>query len=168
MQQQTTQEQPRPAGLAARYSPTEPTPLGGYATLLGVWSAGMVGFLAAFSDRIPRRLSWGDFALMSIATHKLARIVTKDWVTAPLRAPFVQYEKSIGGGEVSEKPRGEGMRKAVGDLVTCNWCIAPWIAAGLGAGFVLSPRITRFVATIFSAVAVSDTLQHVYAAAKKL
>jgi hypothetical protein len=153
----------------AGYSPNEPMPLAGYTALLGIWSTGVGAFLAAFSDRLPRRVSWSDFAVMSLATHKLARIVTKDFVTSPLRAPFVRYEKSAGGGEVVEKTRGSGsMRRAVGDLLTCNWCIAPWIAAALGAGFVLRPRVARFVATMFSAVAISDALQHAYNAEKKI
>ncbi|MGE5186637.1 MAG: DUF1360 domain-containing protein [Acidobacteriota bacterium] len=167
--QPTTQSQAeRRPTVAVEYSPNEPMPLRGYAALLGIWTAGVTTFVALYADRLPRRIAWGDFVLMSIATHKLARIVTKDWVTSPLRAPFVRYQKSIGGGEVEEKARGEGFRRAVGDLVTCNWCIAPWIAAALGAGFVLSPRITRFVSTLFGAVAISDVLQHLYAAEKKL
>jgi hypothetical protein len=155
-------------GLFSGYSPQEPMPLGGYAALVGAWGTGVTAFLAAFHDRLPERMRWSDFALLSIATHKLARIITKDWVTSPLRAPFVRYEKSLGGGEVAEKARGSGLRRAIGDLLTCNWCIAPWIAAALAGGFVLQPRVARFVATMFSAVAISDALQHVYNAEKKL
>lgn len=156
------------AGVFAGYSPDEPVPLGGYAMLAGIWGAGVAAFLAACGDRLPRRTSWSDFALLAVATHKLARIVTKDWVTSPLRAPFVRYEKSIGAGEVEEKSRGGGLRRAIGDLLTCNWCIAPWIATLLGAGFVLRPRATRFLSMVFSAVAVSDALQHLYNAEKRL
>ena len=155
------------AGIFTGYSPNEPTPLGGYAMLVGIWGAGVAAFLAAFADRLPRRVTWSDFAMMSLATHKLARIATSDWVTSPLRAPFVRYEKSAGAGEVVEKSRGTGLRRAVGDLVTCKWCIAPWIAAALGAGFVLAPRATRFLATVFGAVAISDALQHAYNAEKR-
>jgi len=155
-------------GLFAGYSPEEPMPLAGYAALLGIWSAGVGAFLAVFSERLPTRVSWSDFAVMSLATHKLARIVTKDFVTSPVRAPFVRYKKTAGAGEVVEKARGSGMRRAIGDLLTCNWCIAPWIAGALGAGFVVRPKIARFVATLFSAVAISDALQHAYNAEKRL
>jgi hypothetical protein len=168
-----TTERPRETrpdghGVFAGYSPDEPMPLGGYATLLGIWGSAVTAFLAAFGDRLPRRMGWGDFALLSIATHKLARIVTKDWVTSPLRAPFVRYQRSTGGGEVQEQARGTGLRRAIGDLLTCNWCIAPWIAAGLAAGLVVQPRATRFLASVFGAVAISDSLQHAYNAEKRL
>jgi Protein of unknown function (DUF1360) len=66
-------------------------PLGGYATLLGIWGTEVGAFLAAFHKRLPKRMSWTDFVLLSVATHKLSRIVTKDWVTSLLRAPFVRY-----------------------------------------------------------------------------
>ena len=104
---------------------------------------------------------------MGVATHKLTRLITKDWVTAPLRAPFTEYKESAGGGEVIEKSRGEGLQRAIGDLVTCPWCSAPWVAATLGFGFVFAPRVTRFVSGIFAGVTVSDFLQHVYEAAKE-
>lgn len=163
-----SRERANGAGVFAGYSPDQPMPLGGYATLVGIWGAGVAAFLAACAGRLPKRTSWGDFALLAVATHKLARMVTKDGVTSPLRAPFVRYEKSIGGGEVEEQARGRGLRRAIGDLVTCNWCIAPWIAALLGAGFVVRPRATRFLTTVFGAVAVSDALQHLYNAEKRL
>jgi len=82
-------------------------------------------------------------------------------------APFTHYEKSIGSGEVLEKARGSGLRRAVGDLLTCSWCIGPWIATGLGVGLVLQPKITRFIASVFVAMTASDFLHHAYAAAKK-
>ncbi|HEY1814576.1 MAG TPA: DUF1360 domain-containing protein [Kofleriaceae bacterium] len=164
--QQHTIDTPR--GLVARYSPTEATPLAAHATLMTIWAAGMTTFLATCADRLPKQIPWRDLALMSIATHKLARIATKDRVTSPLRAPFVRYQKSTGSGEVAERARGHGMQRAIGELVTCPLCIAPWIAGALGIGFVLAPRVTRFVAGVFAAVAVSDSLQHIYAAEKKL
>lgn len=166
---------PRPASndrqrsdLSRAYSPDEPTPLGGYAALMGTYVAAAGGFLVLGRDRLPERISLGDFALLAVATHKLARIVTKDWVTSPLRAPFVEYQESAGSGEVVEKARGTGLRRALGDLLTCPWCIGPWVAGALFAGFTAAPRATRTLATIFSAVAVSDSLHQIYAAEQKL
>src|SRR5690606_16199477 len=106
-------------GPFAGYS-DEPTPLAGYALLLAGWT-GLFGGLLVAGDRrgiLPERIATGDIVLTGIATHKLTRIVTRDWVTSPIRAPFVRYEASVGGGEVSEKARGRGLRRAVGDLLT--------------------------------------------------
>ncbi|MEX2542416.1 MAG: DUF1360 domain-containing protein [Trueperaceae bacterium] len=156
--------------VTAGYS-EQPAPLGSYAGFLAAFGAGFLGFLAASRrlDRpLPERFSTQDVLLLGVATHKLTRIVTRDWVTSPLRAPFTSYEGSTGGGEVKERPRGRGFQRATGELLTCPWCFAPWTAAGLGYGLVLAPRGTRFVATLFAAVALSDYLQHGYNRVKQL
>lgn len=63
--------------------------------------------------------------------------------------------------------RGTGLRKAIGDLVTCPWCTGPWVAGALMAGLVSRPRATRVIAGGFAAVAVSDFLHHAYQAFKE-
>lgn len=138
-------------------------PLGGYAALVGAYTTifGGIGALLARSRRLPR-LSPGDIALAGVATHKLTRILTRDWVTIPLRAPFTEFVESSGSGEVEEKARGTGIRRALGDLLTCNYCTGPWIAGALVAGMAAAPRATRAIASVFAAVAVSDFLHEGY------
>ncbi|HUS13257.1 MAG TPA: DUF1360 domain-containing protein [Pyrinomonadaceae bacterium] len=156
--------------LFAGYKGGEEMPLAGYATLVGVYNAGFAAALLAArqSDReLPDRASLSDVLLLGIATHKLGRIITKDWVTSPLRAPFTEYKESAGGGEVNEKSRGKGLQRAVGDLLTCPWCIAPWVASALAFGFVFKPRTTRFICRVFTAVTISDFLQHAYNGVKE-
>ena len=108
----------------------------------------------------------GDLLLLGVATHKLARLITKDAVTSPLRAPFVRLKDSAGEGEVEEEPRGEGMQKALGDLVTCPYCIGVWIATPLWFGMLLAPRLTRFVAGVLVTVTGADFMHRVYVKAK--
>src|SRR5216110_1606458 len=107
-----------------------------YATLLGFYiaSVAVLTGLATEKDRFPRRFSLLDLALLGIATHKLSRIVAKDRITSILRAPFVSYIRSSGAGEVKEEPRGRGIQRAIGTLVSCPYCIGPWSAAVLGFG----------------------------------
>ncbi len=156
--------------IVAGYRGGDETPLAGYATLVGVYNAAFAAMLLAAKNsgkEFPEKVRSADLVLMGIATHKLTRLITKDWVTAPLRAPFTEYKKSARGGEVIEKSRGQGVQRAIGDLVTCQFCAAPWVAAALGFGFLFAPRITRFVSGVFAAVAVSDYLQHAYEATKE-
>jgi len=116
-------------------------------------------------DDLPE-LNWGDLLLLGIATHKLSRIVTKDLVTSPFRAPFVKFKKSAGAGEVEEEARGEGLQEAVGDLITCPYCMAPWVASALIFAHTCAPRATRLICSIFFATAASDFLNQVYAKVK--
>ncbi|MDX1584798.1 MAG: DUF1360 domain-containing protein, partial [Thermoanaerobaculia bacterium] len=117
---------------------------------------------------IPEKVSIRDMVLFGLATHKITLIATKDWVTAPLRAPFTRYEKSLGSGEVAETSRGDGLQRAIGDLLTCPWCSGPWIAGALFTGFLINPKAARLLASMFSSVAVSDWLHHAYGAMKRI
>jgi hypothetical protein len=159
----------RESGPLSGYS-RDPVPLAAYAGFLGAFGLAFAGFQLTnrlARRQLPQRLDPADVVLLGVATHKLTRIITRDWVTSPLRAPFTTYEGSSGGGEVKERPRGTGLKRATGELLTCPWCFAPWTAAGLFYGLVLAPRSTRFVASLFTAVAVSDYLQYAYMGVKK-
>ena len=141
-------------------------PLGGYVTTMGVYGAtvaavSVAGVLAG--RRLPERVAPYDIALLGVATHKLSRTITKETVTAPLRAPFTEFGGPQGQGELHEEVRGHGLRHTLGELLTCPFCLAQWIGTGMAAGLVLAPRQTRLVAATFTAVAISDTLQNVYA-----
>lgn len=143
-------------------------PLGGYAALLASYAALFgIPLLRARGRRLPSELSIRDLLLLGVATHKLTRIATRDWVTAPLRAPFTQFKENAGAGEVAEKSRGQGLQRALGDLLTCRWCFAPWVAGALMSGLALRPRATRVVMETFSAVALSDFLQFAYDAVRE-
>ncbi len=156
------------AGLLHGYS-EQPRPLGGYAALVAVFTIGLgSAFVAAneSDDELPK-LGWSDLLLFGIATHKLSRIVTKDLVTSPFRAPFVKFKKSAGAGEVEEEARGEGLQEAIGDLITCPYCIAPWIASAMVFASAHAPRATRVIGGIFAITAGSDFLNRLYVKAKE-
>lgn len=142
-----------------------PIPLGSYAALATAFNAALVAGIAATRDDLPERFSPGDLVLLGVATHKYSRLVAKDRVTSFLRAPFVRYQGDAGPSEVEEAPRGEGPRRAIGELVGCPFCVGLWVATGLGLGFVAAPRVTRFVAGIGAALAVADFLHLAHAAA---
>src|SRR5947208_12201236 len=140
-----------------------------YATLLGFYltSVAVLTGIAVQQGRLPRKFSLLDLALLGMATHKLSRIVAKDRITSILRAPFVNYIRSAGAGEVEEEPRGRGIQRGIGHLVSCPYCMAPWCATVLAFGLVFAPRVTRFFAGILGSVAISDFLHRAYLAAKE-
>jgi hypothetical protein len=135
-----------------------------YATLLGFYlaSAAILTGIAVQQHRLPRKFGLLDLALLGIATHKLSRIVAKDRITGILRAPFVSYIRSSGAGEVEEEPRGSGIQRGIGHLISCPYCMAPWCATALAFGFVFAPRVTRFFAGILVSVTASDFLHRAY------
>jgi hypothetical protein len=149
----------------AGHSPGQERPLGGYATLMGLFGVAVGGFavwMRRSGRELPERVSPGDLALITLATHKTSRLVAKDRVTSTVRAPFTRFEGDAGPGEVSEKARGRGLRRAIGELLICPYCVGLWIAAAFAAGLVVSPRATRWVASVLTAVFWSDLLQIAY------
>lgn len=139
-----------------------------YAVMLAFYlsSVAAITGIAIEQDRLPKRPSLLDLALLGVATHKLSRIIAKDRITGILRAPFVNYIRSCGAGEVEEEPRGHGFQRGIGNLVSCPYCMAPWSATALAFGFIFAPRVARFFAGILTSVAISDFLHQAYLKAK--
>jgi hypothetical protein len=142
-------------------------PLASYSALIVAFlgSVGSVFGAAAARRSLPDKLSVYDLALAGIAGHKLSRLIVTDEVAAPLRAPFVSVSERD-GGTLTEEPRGEGLRRAVGELMTCPSCVGQWACAAFVVGLITAPRVTRATASVFVADAVSDFLHVAYRASK--
>jgi len=149
--------------------PHERPPFRTYAALAAVLNTGFAGALAAAkrSGRLPETVSTRDLVLIGVASHKLSRLVAKDKVTAFLRAPFTEYQGRGGPGEVEERARGEGVRGAVGELLTCPYCLGLWATGAFHAGLMFAPRVTRVTASTLTALTLSDFLQIAYKAAEE-
>jgi uncharacterized protein DUF1360 len=151
--------------IVAGYAPEEDRPLGGYARLMAVFLSAAGGFAAwvHHSGReLPERVGAADLALITVATHKASRLIAKDRVTSAVRAPFTQFEAEGGPAEVEEHARGSGLRRVLGELLTCPYCLSVWIATVLTAGLTVAPRPTRWVASVLTADFGSDVLQIAY------
>jgi hypothetical protein len=156
-------------GVFGGYAPPrERPPFGAYAVFTTAFNTAFAGALAAAarSGRLPERVEAGDVVLVGVATHKLSRMITKDRVMAFARAPFTEYQEPGGAGEVEERARGDGLRRAVGELLVCPYCLGLWTSAGMHAGLLFAPRVTRTVASTFTALAIADFLQIAYKAAE--
>lgn len=157
--------------MVAGYSPEEPKPLGGYAELAGVFHVLLGAGIVAAARRDPDSLDApraADLALIAVATHKLSRLVTKDKVTSFLRAPFTEYhEDATTHGEVEEVPRGFGLQRSIGELLTCPYCMGQWIVGAFAVGYALDRRRTRWFASLYAAMTLADFLHLAYLRATK-
>jgi len=153
----------------AGHSPNQERALGGYAALMGAFlgtSSAFTGWMWHSKRSLPGRIAAPDLALLTVATHKASRLIAKDRVTSTVRAPFTRYEGDAGPGEVSESARGNGLRRAVGELLICPYCIDLWIASALTAALLVAPRPTRWLATVLTMLCGADALQIVYTKAE--
>jgi len=148
------------------YSHGEPRPLGGLLGAMGTYAAltgAGVAAVRAAGKELPTRIPLGDAVLLTVATFRLSRTIAKDPVTSPLRAPFTTFQGTSGEAEVAEEIRVHGgARHAIGELVTCPFCLAQWVATGLVLGYVAAPRATRLAALTMTAVAGADVAQFAY------
>ncbi len=165
------QERSEGNGLVAEYSgeAEDERPLAGYAAVMAVYGAAVAtaGVLVRRRGRQLPNVSFGDIVLVGVATHKLSRRLSKSSVTSPLRAPFTRYKGVAGPAELAEDAQGRGVRKAVGELVTCPFCISQWVSTGFMFGLALAPRATRMGASVFASLALADFLQFGYAWAEQ-
>lgn len=141
-----------------------PDVLQGYAVLLSGYVA--LGGVCAWAIRRQRRtvdpLPPLDILSYAIATQHLSRLLSKDSVTAVVRAPFTRFKEAAGEGELNEEVRGTGLRHAVGELLTCPFCVSQWVATGLITGRILLPQLTTAVVSLSVIARVSDYLQLLY------
>ncbi len=158
-------EPPKEAERTATRAPPE-RPVGGYAVLIGLFTAlvgGFTAWLRATGRELPERVPASDLLLVTVATHKASRLVSRDRVTSAVRAPFTEVEETPGEARApEERPAGSGARRAVGELVLCPYCLSVWIASAFAAGLVVAPRPTRWAAGILATVFGSDVLQIAY------
>jgi hypothetical protein len=103
-------------------------------------------------------ISGRELVPISVATFALSKVIAREKIGAWLREPFVEMDH----GE--RKPRGRGLRRVVGELVTCTRCVGTWSSLGLVGLRVTRPREGRVVATILAASALNDFMQAGFAA----
>jgi uncharacterized protein DUF1360 len=137
-------------------------PYDSYAAIVGAFVGGLgaAAVLSRALGREPRELTTVDLLALAGATFKASRTISHDKVASFLREPFVEGEAYDG----DEEPAGEGMQRAIGELVTCSRCVGTWAAAGLAASQVVMPRFGRLVTWSLAASAANDFLQTAFVA----
>jgi hypothetical protein len=125
-----------------------------YAAIVGTFFAGL-GVVSLLARRSPPATAL-DLVALSAATFKAARTLSEDRVGSFIREPFVEGEE--------ERPAGEGLQRALGELVTCSRCVGTWVAAGLASTQMVAPRFGRALTWTLGAAAANDFLQAGFAA----
>jgi hypothetical protein len=120
-----------------------------YAALSALFWAGLLAAARAGRGRLAEPTSAADLLSLGLASAKIGSTVAEDRVTVFLRRPFAD-------GPAAVQPSGNGLRRAVGELVTCPHCVSLWAAGALAAAQLARPRETRLVTRVFAAYALAD------------
>jgi len=137
---------------------TDRPPYAAYASIMAVFAGGLgaAGAVARALRRDPHCHTTLDFLILGAAVFKASRTLSHDRVTSFMREPFVRGHAHDGEGE---EPVAGGMEQAIGELVTCSRCAGAWVAAGLAATQIISPRFGRLLTWSLGSAAVNDFLQ---------
>ena len=129
-------------------------PYEAYATIVGSFFAGL-GVVSLLARRSPPATAL-DLVALSAATFKASRTLSHERVASFVREPFVEGDE--------ERPAGEGLQRALGELVTCSRCVGTWVAAGLASSQMVAPRFGRALTWTLGAAAANDFLQAAFSA----
>jgi hypothetical protein len=129
-------------------TPTEPSD---YATLSLVYGSLLAALAASARDREP--IAPNELLPLSAATFALSKLIVREKAETWIRRPFVDEDP----GE--SRPRGRGMRYAIGELLTCTRCTGAWGALALVGLRLHAPRTGRTVTAVLAASAGNDLFQ---------
>jgi hypothetical protein len=131
-----------------------PTDASDYAAINAVYAALIATVLFSTRERHARDpISGRELIPISAATFALSKVIAREKIGSWMREPFVEQS----GGE--RRPRGRGLRRAVGELVTCTRCVGAWSALGIVGLRLAAPDSGRIVTNVLAASAGNDWLQ---------
>jgi hypothetical protein len=131
--------------------PAEPVD---YAAINAVYGALMTTLVLTTRERAREEpISGRELIPIAAATFALSKVIAREKIGTWVREPFVEQD----GGE--RRPRGNRLRGAVGELITCTRCVGAWSALGIVALRVADPRSGRIVTNVLAASAINDWMQ---------
>jgi hypothetical protein len=107
----------------------------------------------AYGSRRHSPLDRSELVPLAAASFALAKLIGKEKVETWVRQPFVDELPD------GRRPKGGGMRYAVGELLTCTRCLGAWTALGLVSLRLNVPEVGRTVTTVLATSAGNDFLQ---------
>jgi Protein of unknown function (DUF1360) len=130
-------------------TPTKPVD---YAALSAGYGA-LLGAIVLGAREHPDPLLRQEIVALGLATFALSKLIAKEKVETWVREPFVEETPH------GRRPKGSGLRYAIGELLTCTRCVGAWSSLGLVALRVTRPREAKVVTAVLATSAVNDFLQ---------
>lgn len=118
----------------------------GYGALLG---AAVLAARGREDDCVPH----ADLPVLGLASFALSKLLVREKVESWVREPFVEETPD---GE--RRPKGRGLRYAVGELLTCTRCTGAWSSLALVGLRATRPREARVVNAVLAVSALNDLL----------
>ncbi|MDV2685090.1 DUF1360 domain-containing protein [Alkalihalophilus lindianensis] len=111
-----------------------------------------------------------EFLLLSLAVFRFTHLIVFDSITEFMRSPFIEItEEEQEGGEVYYyiSSRGTGIRKFVGDVLSCYWCTGIWASIIIFTGFIWLYDFMIFPVYLLAIAGVAAIVETILKAIKK-
>jgi hypothetical protein len=123
-----------------------------YAAINAVWISLAAALVAGTRGRASKDpITNAELIPLAAATFAVSKAVARERIGSWVREPFVE--------EGDQRPKGNRIRRAVGELVTCTRCVGTWSALGVVGLRIANPQAGRTVSTVLAASAANDWLQ---------
>ncbi|WP_277928465.1 DUF1360 domain-containing protein [Bacillus cereus group sp. BfR-BA-01380] len=108
--------------------------------------------------------SWLMFFIFSFAVFRLTRLFVFDKITSFIRAPFfeeLQITEPDGTVSTYMKVKGKGLRKWMGELLSCYWCTGVWMSAFLLLFYYWIPKAMEPIIFLLAVAGVAAIIETV-------
>ncbi|WP_404331240.1 DUF1360 domain-containing protein [Mesobacillus maritimus] len=107
---------------------------------------------------------FGGFSLaailiISLASFRLTRLIVFDKITEFIRSPF--FDEVMEEGEVFLVVKPKGIRKWIGEMLSCYWCTGIWVSAILVAGHTFFSAFFTPITLILAIAAIASMIETV-------
>lgn len=142
----------------AASTPDSETSPAHYLLLEGLFFSGLAGLVALTRRRegagappIPVE----ELPVLALATFALSDVVAKERISTWIREPFTKENSD----HKPLQPEGEGLRYAIGELLTCTRCVGTWSALALVSLRTGAPAAGRATSVVLALAGANDLMQ---------
>jgi len=124
-----------------------------YAAINAVWVSLAAALVASTRKRGSEDpITNQELIPLAAATFAVSKAVARERIGSWVREPFVDQAEG-------QRPKGNRIRRAVGELVTCTRCVGTWSALGVVGLRVLHPQAGKTMSMVLASSAANDWLQ---------
>lgn len=100
--------------------------------------------------------------LIGLASFRLTRLLVFDKITEFIRSPFLDESVEVdehGDEVIYLTPKPSGIKKWLGELLTCYWCAGIWSSLFLVAIVLSLPSVGEIIILVLAAAAIASIIE---------
>lgn len=104
----------------------------------------------------------GILLVLGLAAFRLTRLIVFDKIMEPFRRPFfseIEEKDEQGKVEIYLIPKEKGIRRWIGELLSCYWCTGFWVSLGLTFLYLTHSTVGDIFILIFAVATVGSLIE---------